>query len=119
MNRGALESASTIITDENFEREILKSPVPVLVDFWATWCSSCKSMHPVMDEIAGEYEGLVRVEKVNTEVCLESSIGCGITSIPAIALFVKGKIVDGLVGAVPKFEITQMLDDYLASGSPR
>ena len=90
------------VTTETFENEVLKSDVPVLVDFWASWCAPCHEVAPVMDEIAREYEGTVKVAKVDVDA--ESALAghFGISSIPTIAFFEPGEQPKAVVGALPK-----------------
>ena len=90
------------ITDANFEQEVIKSEIPVLIDFWAVWCGPCKAIAPIMTELAAEYEGRLKVGKLDIDNNQEVSVKYGIRSIPTLLLFKDGKIVDQIVGAVPK-----------------
>ncbi len=100
-------------TDANFEQEVLKSDVPVLVDFWAVWCGPCKMIAPFVEELAGEYEGKAKVGKVDVDNNPNISMTYGIRSIPTLLIFRDGKIVDQIIGAVPKQAMAQKLDAQL------
>ena len=89
-------------TDTNFDQEVLKSDIPVLVDFWAPWCGPCRMVSPLVDELAEELTGKLKVVKVNTDENQEIAVKYGIRSIPTLGIFKDGNIVDGVVGAVPK-----------------
>ena len=102
------------INDLNFNAEVLESPVPVLVDFWAPWCAPCRMVAPVLEEIATEYQGKIKIAKVNTDET-QVAMQYGIRSIPTMLLFKDGKVVDQIVGAVPKSMITAKLDYYAQS----
>ncbi|MHB0866843.1 MAG: thioredoxin [Thermoleophilia bacterium] len=90
------------VTDANFEDEVIKSELPVLVDFWAEWCAPCRMVGPVVEEIAGEYAGKVRVGKLNVDTNRETAARYDIMSIPTVILFRKGEIDRQVVGAMPK-----------------
>ena len=100
-------------TDANFEQEVLKSDKPVLIDFWAVWCGPCKMIAPFVKEIASEYEGKVKVGKVDVDNNPQISVTYGIRSIPTLLIFKGGKVVDQIIGAVPKNTITAKLDGQL------
>jgi thioredoxin 1 len=100
-------------TDANFEQEVLKSDVPVLVDFWAVWCGPCKMIAPFVVEIASEYEGKAKVGKVDVDNNPQTAMNYGIRSIPTLLIFKGGKVVDQIIGAVPKNTITSKIEDQL------
>jgi thioredoxin 1 len=100
------------ITDANFE-EVINSDKPVLVDFWAEWCRPCKMIGPVVEELAGDYEGTAVIGKVNVDENPAVSAKFGIRSIPTLLVFKGGEIVDKQVGAVPKQVLAQKLDAQL------
>jgi thioredoxin 1 len=105
--------AKTIeITDANFD-EIIKSDKPLLVDFWAEWCGPCKMIGPIVEEIAGEYEGQAVIGKVDVDSNPAVAAKFGIRSIPTLLFFKDGQIVDKQVGAVPKAVLAQKLDAQL------
>ncbi|HTS69978.1 MAG TPA: thioredoxin [Terriglobia bacterium] len=100
-------------SDQNFEQEVLNSPQPVLVDFWATWCAPCRMMSPTVDIIAAEYAGRVKVGKVNVDDNLAVAGRFGIRSIPTLLLFKGGQIREQIGGAQPKEVISRLLDKYI------
>jgi len=90
------------ITETNFKQEVLESPIPVLIDFWATWCMPCQILATVVDELAQEYAGKLKVGKINVDKDGELAAKYSVMSIPALLFFKNGQIVDTVVGAVPK-----------------
>ena len=99
------------ITRENFENEVMKSDIPVLIDFWAPWCGPCRMMGPIIEQLADEYEGKAKVGKVNVDEEGELSQAFGVMSIPTIVLIKDGKVVKQAVGARPKAEVEAMLQE--------
>lgn len=104
------------VDDDNFKTEALDSPVPVLVDFWAAWCGPCKMIAPVIEELAVEYSGKVKVAKLDTEKSRQIPARYGIRGIPTIILFNKGQVVDQIVGAVPKPTLVSFINKALKAG---
>jgi thioredoxin 1 len=100
-------------TDDGFDRDVVNSDTPVLVDFWAPWCGPCKAMGPTVDAIASEYAGKVKVGKLNTDDNQATAMRFGIRGIPTLLLFKGGKIVDQRVGAMPKPEVVKMLTPHV------
>ena len=97
------------LTNENFDAEVLQSELPVLVDFWATWCGPCMMLGPIVAEVAAEYAGRVKVGKVNVDNAPELAARYGITRIPALLLFRKGEVARTSVGFVKKADVVAML----------
>lgn len=106
-------SAAAQVTDSTFKQEVIESDVLVLVDFWAPWCGPCRMVAPVVDEIAQQYEGQVKVVKVNTDENPQTASQYGIRSIPTLMIFKGGARVDMVVGAVPKTTLANTLEKYI------
>jgi thioredoxin 1 len=102
------------IDSGNFESEVLKSNVPVLVDFWATWCGPCRMIGPIIEEIAAEYAGKAKVAKVDVDQNQELAEQFQVRSVPTLLIFKNGGVVEQLVGAVSKKALTTRLDSHLA-----
>ncbi len=102
------------LTDATFESEVLKTDKPVLVDFWAPWCGPCRMLSPLVEELAKEYEGRVKISKLNTDENIQTATRYKITAIPTLLFFKGGKVMDQLVGVHPKNEIKKRLDTLLA-----
>ena len=103
-----------ILTAANFEEEVLKSSTPVLVDFWAEWCGPCKMIAPILDELASEYDGKVKVGKVNIDEHQELAAEYGIRAIPTLLLFNQGQVTEQIVGLRSKRDLKANLDKVTA-----
>lgn len=101
------------ITTQNFDDVVVKSDIPVLVDFWATWCGPCRAVAPVVEKLATEYEGRIKVSKLNVDDHGEIAERFGVNSIPSLLLFDKGEVADRLIGAVPQKAIEGMFEKVL------
>jgi thioredoxin 1 len=101
------------ITDDNFETEVTNSDKPVLIDFWAVWCGPCKLIAPIVEELATEYDGKVKIGKLDVDSNQQTSIKFGVRSIPTLLLFKDGKLKETIIGAVPKKNIVDKLNSIL------
>jgi thioredoxin 1 len=101
------------VTDASFENDVLKSSQPVLIDFWATWCGPCRAIAPVVEQLAGEYAGKVKVVKVNIDENPKTPTQYDVRSIPTLLMFKDGKVVGQIVGAVPKPKIEELVKKAL------
>jgi len=106
-------SSAAPVTDASFEQDVLKSDVPVLVDFWAPWCGPCRMVAPIVDEIAKDFEGKLKVVKLNTDENPNIASQYGIRSIPTLMIFKGGEKVDTVVGAVPKTTLSSTISQYI------
>ncbi len=101
------------VSKENFESEVLQSSIPVLVDFYADWCGPCRAIAPIVEEIAAEYEGKLKVAKLDTDKETELSMRFNVMSIPTLILFKGGREIERLIGAMPKRQLLTKLEPYL------
>jgi len=101
------------VTDESFEREVLQSPQPVLVDYWAEWCGPCKAIAPLLDDMAEAYAGRMKIAKLNIDQNPQTPPKYGIRGIPTLMLFKDGEVEATRVGALSRFQLTQFLDSNL------
>ena len=102
-----------ILDSNNFEKEVVESEIPVIIDFWAEWCAPCRMIAPIFKELAGEYEGKLKFGKLNVDENQDIAMRYGIQGIPTMMIFKKGMIVDRIVGAMPKPLLKQKIDQIL------
>lgn len=102
------------ITDKSFELEVLKSDIPVLVDFWATWCAPCRAIAPIIEEMAETYAGKIKVAKMDVDENPSTPGKYGVRGIPTLILFKKGEVIDQVVGAVPKNQIKGFIEKAIS-----
>jgi thioredoxin 1 len=102
------------LTDENFQREVIESETPVLVDFWAVWCGPCKAIAPAIEEIARDYDGKLKVGKLNVDLHQNVTMQYGIRSIPTLMVFKNGQVVEQIVGGYPKQQILSKVTPHIA-----
>jgi len=103
----------TNVTDKNFKQEVLGSDLPVLVDFWAPWCGPCQMVAPTVEAIAKEYKGKLKVCKLNVDEAQKTASNYDIMSIPTLAVFKKGKLMDKVIGALSKSELEEVIKKYI------
>ncbi len=106
-------SKTIVLNDDNFESEVLNSEIPVLVDFWAEWCGPCRALAPVIEEIAEDYSGELKVGKLNVDENPGASSAYDVRSIPTLIVFKDGAVLDRIVGALPKNHITDLVDSVV------
>ena len=104
----------THVTDASFEQEVLKSPTPVLIDFWAPWCGPCRAIAPIVDELATEYAGRLKVVKINVDDNPQTPSHFGVRGIPNLLIIKGGQVKDQIIGAVPKQHLVRAVDSALA-----
>ena len=102
------------LTDDNFQKEVLESSTPVLVDFWAVWCGPCRAIAPVVEEMARDYEGKLKVGKMDVDAHQEVPIRFGIRSIPTLMLFKNGQVVEQIIGGIPKQQLLSKVTPHIA-----
>ncbi|MEC7121245.1 MAG: thioredoxin [Pseudomonadota bacterium] len=100
-------------TDSNFEADVLQSDVPVLVDFWASWCAPCKAIAPVLEDLAREYDGKLKIVKVDVTACEDTAVQYNIRNIPALIIFKDGKAAAQQVGAAPRSKLAAFIDQNI------
>jgi thioredoxin 1 len=105
------------VTDTNFNIEVIDSPIPVLVEFWANWCGPCRVMNPILNELAGNYEGRIKIATLEVDDNPGKTHEYKVLNIPNLKIFKNGKVIDEIVGAVPKHELTRKIDDLLPASS--
>lgn len=109
----SITGVTSVVNDQTFEQDVLKSDVPVLVDFWAPWCGPCRMIAPLIDQLAEEYAGKLKAVKLNTDESPSIATEYGIRSIPTVMIFKDGKKMDTVIGAVPKSTLTGTIEKYL------
>lgn len=100
-------------TDSHFTSDVVDSDIPVLVDFWASWCGPCKAIAPVLEDLAREYNGKVKIVKVDVTSCEETAVNYNIRNIPALLLFKNGEVIAQQIGAAPRSKLVSFIDDHI------
>jgi len=103
------------LSNDNFDAEVIQSDVPVMVDFWATWCSPCRMIAPIVEELVGEYEGKIKIAKLDVDSNQDVAMKFKIMSIPNVLFFKGGEVVDQIIGAVPKKQFTEKIDKLVGT----
>jgi len=109
----ANESGLLQVNDKNFTAEVLQSDIPVLVDFWATWCGPCRAISPIVEDLAKEFSGRIKITKLNVDENPSTPSQYGVRGIPALILFKEGKVLDQIVGSVPKTRLKALIEKAL------
>lgn len=109
----ANESGLLQVNDKNFTAEVLQSDIPVLVDFWATWCGPCRAISPIVEDLAKEFSGRIKITKLNVDENPSTPSQYGVRGIPALILFKEGKVLDQIVGSVPKARLKALIEKAL------
>ncbi len=113
IGRGGYMSDHIEVTDQNFQETVLESSIPVLVDYWAEWCAPCRMVGPIVEKIAEEYEGRIKVAKMDVDANPETPVKYEISGIPTLILFKDGRVAEKIVGAVPKSKIEAVINKVL------
>jgi thioredoxin len=103
------------VTDASFDQEVLKSPTPVLIDFWAPWCAPCRAIAPIIDDLAGEYSGRLKVVKMNVDDNPQTPGRYGVRGIPNLVIIKGGQVKEQIIGAVPKGTLVKAVDNAIAA----
>jgi len=109
----ANDSSLFQVNDKNFTAEVLQSDIPVLVDFWATWCGPCRAISPIVEDLAKEFSGRIKITKLNVDENPSTPSQYGVRGIPALILFKEGKVLDQIVGSVPKARLKALIEKAL------
>src|SRR5438067_12588669 len=109
-SRSQSMGSALVFTDSNFDSEVIQSPVPVLVDYWAPWCGPCRQIAPVIEQLAGENQGKIKIGKLNVDNAPSAAQNYGVSSIPTLMIFKNGDVVERFVGVQPKSRLQQAID---------
>ena len=110
-----MATAAVAVTEQTFDSEVLKSPIPVLVDFWAAWCGPCKMIAPIVEDLAGEYAGKLKVLKLDVDENGGTAAKFNVMSIPTLGIFSKGELIERIVSYMPKEQLKKRIDAALAT----